>query len=493
MFQKILIANRGEIAVRIIRTCREMGLKTVALYQEPDRGSMHVRLADECVLLDTPAGFLDQDAVLSIALEKKVDAIHPGVGFLTERDEFISRCEQAGVRFIGPRAELVRQIRNKIEISERARQAGFPTIPHSMCVYDETELDEVEQEAQRLGFPVIVKSCRGGRGRGARLVWSRERLKSAVLRSQAESQTIYGDRRVYLEKAVLPAHQIGVQIVSDQQGNRVHLGEREGSLLYGNQKILEEAPAPSLSYELRTKIWQAALDIADFFSYENVGTVEFLVNEEGDYFFTEIKPRIQIEHPLSEMLTRIDLVREQIRLAAGEPLNMNQEDVRLNGWAMQCRISAEDPWNQYLPSPGFLRNLRLPGGSDVRVDTYLFSGCVVPIEYDPLVAKLLVWGADRESCRVRLGRALDETQFSGISTNLSLIRRILEQPEFAEGSYSTRFNLSAISEDSADESLLRDLAVAAAITYLRYRGISRPEMPERLLSGWHRESRRLPS
>jgi acetyl/propionyl-CoA carboxylase alpha subunit len=493
MFKKVLIANRGEIAVRIIRTCQEMGIRTVALYQPPDRESMHVRLADECAALDTAGGFLDQDYVLDVAQKREADAIHPGIGFLTERDEFIARCDDAQIKFIGPPAETVRLLRDKIEIVERARMAGFPTVPHSECVYDETQLESVHREAARLGYPVIVKSCRGGRGRGARLVRSAERLNAAVRWSQTEAQTIYGDRRVYLEKAVHPAHQVGVQILCDERGRKVHLGEREGSLLYGNQKVVEEAPAPCLPNDLRLKIWQTALDIASLFEFQNVGTVEFLVDENGNYFFTEIKPRIQIEHPLTEMLTRIDLIREQIRLAAGEQLEFEQDDVKIDGWAMQCRINAEDPWNQYMPSPGFLRNLRFPGGSDVRVDTYLFNGCVVPIEYDPLIAKLLVWGNDREACRQRLGRALDETQFSGISTNLSLVRRIVEQPDFAAGRYSTDFSPAEIPEDTADKDLLRDLAVAAAIAYIRQRQAFRPELPERLLNGWHRDSRRLPS
>lgn len=493
MFKKILIANRGEIAVRIIRTCREMGIRTIALYQQPDRDSMHVRMADECVLLDAQNGFLDQDAILEIAMDKGADALHPGIGFLTERDDFILRCEQAGIKFIGPPSTVVNRLRNKLEASERARLAGFPTVPHSDCLVDEGDMEAVQKEAGRLGYPLIVKSCRGGRGRGSRLVWTEDRLGSAIRRSQAETLTIYGDRQVYLEKAVLPAHQVGVQIVMDDRGDIVHLGEREGSLLYGNQKIVEEAPAPCLSPSLRSEIWQAALELAALFEYNNAGTVEFLIDGSGNYYFTEIKPRIQIDHPLSEMLTRLDIVKEQIRLAAGEPLGMTQADVHISGWAMLCRINAEDPWNQYMPSPGHLRSLHLPGGSDVRMDTYLFNGCVVPIEYDPLIAKLLVWGKDREACLLRLDRALDETRFSGISTNLSLIRRMVEQPSFVEGNYSTSSSPALAAEDTADEVLLRDLAIAAAIAYYRRRSSFHPELPERVLGGWHRDSRRLPS
>jgi acetyl/propionyl-CoA carboxylase alpha subunit len=493
MFRKVLIANRGEIAVRIIRTCREMGIATVGLYQTPDRGSLHVRLADEVALIQSPAGFLDQELILSIAQEKQVDAIHAGYGFLAERDDFITRCDQAGIKFIGPPAEIVAQVRQKIEVLEQASAAGYPTVPRSSCVYDAAEIDSFHREADHLGYPLVVKSCRGGRGRGERLVWSADRLDTSLRRAQAEAQTIYSDRRVYLEKALLPAHQIGVQIIGDSLGNLVHLGEREGSVLYGNQKIVEEAPSTSLSSVQREQILQAALEIARQFGLQNTTTVEFLIDAQGQFYFTEIKPRIQIEHSLTEILARVDLVREQIRLAWGEPLGYTQSEVHLNGWAMQCRISAEDPWKQFMPSPGYLYKLRLPGGPDVRLDTYLTSGCEIPGEYDPLIAKLVVWGRDRQACRMRLQRALEEIQFSGVPTNLPLIRRIVEEPDFVRGQYSTDLLPSAVGDETVDEAFLRNLAAVAALTYLRQSQAFRPVMPERLLSGWHRDSRRLPS
>jgi len=493
MFRKVLVANRGEIAVRIIRTCREMGIATVGLYQMPDRASLHVRLADEVALLNTAAGFLDQDLILNLAQEKRADAIHAGYGFLAERDDFIARCEQVGIQFIGPPAQVVAQARQKTEVLGRAEAAGFPTLPRSTCVYDATDLDLIRFEADRLGYPVVIKSCRGGRGRGERLVWSEDRLESAVRRSQSEAQIVYGDRRVYLEKALLPAHQIGVQVIGDAQGNLIHLGEREGSVLSGNQKIVEEAPSACLSKAQREQILQAALELAGLFELQNAATVEFLVDMEGQFYFTEIKPRIQIEHSLTEMLARLDLVREQIRLACGEPLGYTQQDIQLTGWAMQCRLSAEDPWKQFMPSPGFLHKIRLPGGPDVRLDTYLTSGCEIPGEYDPLIAKLVVWGRDRQACRMRLQRALEEIQFSGVPTNLPLIRRIVEEADFARGKYATDLLPNAAGDESVDEGFMRNLAAVAALTYMRQSQTFHPVMPERLLSGWHRDSRRLPS
>lgn len=493
MFRKLLIANRGEIAVRIIRTCREMGIATLALYQASDRGSLHVRMADEATLLGTPAGFLDQSEILQIALEKQADAVHPGYGFLAERDDFIDRCQNVGVKFIGPSAMVVRGLQDKIGVIERVRAAGYSTVPHSECVYTADEMGAIQKEADRLGYPLVVKSCRGGRGRGERMVWSENRLYAAVRRSQAEAQSIYDDQRIFLEKAIWPAHQIGVQVIADAHGNLIHLGEREGSLLYGNQKIVEESPSPCLSPAQRDQILEAALEISRFYGVDNVVSVEFLIDQQGNPYFTEVKPRIQIEHPITEMISGIDLIREQIRLAWGEQLGISQDQVQLRGWAMQGRISAEDPWQQFMPSPGLLQKLRLPGGPNVRSDTYLYCGCEIPGSYDPLIAKIIVWGKDRPDCSVRLQRSLEEAQFSGVATNLSLIRRMVKRPEFIQGRYATDLASGEEGHEIVEEKYLRDLAVVAAIVYLRQHQSSRPRLPERLLSGWHRESRRLTS
>ncbi len=497
MFNKILIANRGEIAVRIIRACRELGVATLAVYQPNDRGSLHVRLADEAVSLETPGGFSDGEAILRLAARKGADAIHPGYGFLAEQAGFVRACEAAGIAFIGPPAGVVEATANKISALERAGQAGFSTPPHSRRVFTRPDPPALFKEAEALGYPLVVKSCWGGRGRGARLVWSAERLERAMRAAQTESQAVYGDRSVYLEKAILPAHQIGVQIVADRHGRRVHLGEREGSLLVGNQKMVEEAPAPCLSPDQRQELWSAALALAELFDFQNVGTVEFLVDPAGRYYFSEIKPRIQIVHPLAEMLSGVDLARQQICLAAGQPLGLTQEQVRLDGWAMQCRITAEDPWRQYMPAPGLLDMVRLPGGPGVRVDTYVYCGCYIPAEYDPLVAKLVVWGPDRELCLARLRRALRECSLTGAPTNLPLVQRIIEQPEFVQGRYTTDGVLGlAPAQDDGDEgqeARYRDLAAIIALAQQRQTQARRPALPERLLSGWHRDSRRLPS
>jgi acetyl-CoA carboxylase biotin carboxylase subunit len=493
MFQKLLIANRGEIAVRILRACRSLGVATLALFQPDDLGSLHVRLADECVEIKTQGGFLDQDEILRIAIEGGADAIHPGYGFLAEREDFIRQCETAGVTFIGPPAAVVEAARQKIQALQRAEEAGFPTPEHSAMLFSDADLPDLLDETERLGYPLVVKSCRGGRGRGERLIWSPDRLVKAVQAAQSEAQVVYGDRRVYLEKAVLPAHQIGVQVVGDGNGRYIHLGEREGSLRYGNQKLIEETPAPCLTPTRRRELWQAALELARLFEIQNVATVEFLVDEAGGFYFTEIKPRIQIEHPLTEMVSGVDLVREQIQIAAGAPLSIAQEAVRLEGWAMQCRISAEDPWRQFMPNPGYLHMVRLPGGPGVRVDTYVSSGSYIPAEYDPLVVKLVAWGVDRQESLGRLRQALRECQLTGTPTNLPLIQRILSQPAFIDGCYTTELLPEPVEDiASSGEGYHRDLAAIAAIAYLRHKQISRPVVPERVLGGWHRESRRLP-
>jgi len=337
-----------------------------------------------------------------------------------------------------------------------------------------------------------VKSCRGGRGRGERLVLSGQGLLEAVRRAQDEAQAVYGDRSVYLEKAILPANQVGVQIIGDRYGNLVHLGDREGSIMVGNQKLFEETPAPSVSAELREKLWKAALEIARLYNYQNAGTVEFLVDQEGNFFFTEIKARIQMEHPLTEMVTRIDLIREQIRIASGAALSFQQADVRLDGWAIQARVSAEDPWCNNLPTPGKLHRVRLPNGPDTRVDTYVYSDCEVPAAYDPLIAKVIVWGQDRPATIVRMKRALEELKLLGTPTNLPLLQRVLEAPDFIAARYDTGFQVDTLESQEGEEVHLRDLAVAISVLYAIRSQSFQQTIPERLNTGWHRDSRRLP-
>ncbi len=494
MFKKILIANRGEIGVRIVRTCREMGIGTVALYTLEDRSSLHVRLADECVQLNSASDFVDPEMILDIALTKGADAIHPGYGFLAEEAEFVRACDGAGITFIGPSADIVESLRDKIAAQKKARAAGIPTLIHSDESYGEEEFDILETAASEIGYPVIIKSCSGGRGRGERLAKSPKYLREAVRQAVAVGKAVYGNKRVYLEKAVLPAFQVGVQIMADKKGNVIHLGEREGSILQKGQKIVEEAPANCLDDTQRKKLWQTSLEIARLFNYENIGTVEFIVDGSGKFYFSEVKARLQVEHPLTEKVTRVDLVREQIRIAAGETLSLTQEEVWLGGSAMMCRIRANDPWHNFMPSPGELKRVRLPSGPEVRVDTYVYCQCNVPGAFDPLIAKLTVWAKDREMCRRRMQRALEDFTIIGTPTNLPVLQNIVASPEFRSGNYSTQYQIKLFDKSIGAEpdSHLRDLAVAAAISYVRRNQLFNPKASERLQGGWHQSSRRLP-
>ncbi|MCA9937976.1 MAG: ATP-grasp domain-containing protein [Anaerolineales bacterium] len=492
MFKKILIVNRGEIGVRVVRTCREMGIKTVAVYEAADVGSLHVRLADECVRLDSPRGFADEAAILAIARDMGVDAVHPGYGFLAEKPDVARACADAGITYIGPPPELIALLRNKIDTLDQARAAGFQTITYSSVSFGPDEFDALQAEAGRIGYPLVVKSCRGGRGRGSRLVRRPDNLAQTVRRARAEAQTHYGHERMYLEKAVMAAHQVGVQILGDNDGNLVHLGEREGSLIYSNQKVVEEAPAPCLSPTQREQLWETALALARLFGLKNAGTIEFLIDGDGKQYFAEIKPRLQREHILTEMITGVDLVREQIRLAAAQPLQLTQSQITQSGWAIACRISAEDPWNNFLPSPGPVLQFRAPDGPGVRTDTYLYSGCEIPATYDPLIAKLAVWGEDRRQSLARMRRALEEFILVGPPTNIPYLQRLLRSADFDAGQYNTEFLTHPFHENPLPREHYRDLAVAAALLHLRRTNLLTPQQPPKTRSAWHHDSRRLP-
>ncbi len=493
MFKKILIANRGEIAVRIIRTCREMGIRTVALYEISDRNSLHVRLADTCVRLPNHHAFMDPDMILSIAQEQDVDAIHPGYGFLAENADFVRACEAADIVFIGPPAEVVEAARNKIGMLEQARAAGFQTVIHSSNSFDESEFEAMTAAAQAIGYPLVLKSCSGGRGRGERLVDNPDHLPEIVRRAHVEAKAVYGNSRLFLEQAILPAHQVGVQIVADRYDGLVHLGDREGSIIHSNQKIVEESPVLCLSSEGRAALLDTAVRVARLFNYQNVGTVEFLVDAAGEFYFSEIKSRIQIDHTLSEMMTRIDLIREQIRLVAGEALGYGQDDVTFHGSAMMCRVQAEDPARRYMPASGHLRRVRLPSGPEVRVDTYLYCDSDVPSFYDPLIAKATVWATDRPACVDRLRRVLEDFAVIGIPTNLPLLMEIIRSPAFVAGEYATDLLRGPLeTKPAADiEMLRRDLAAAAAVLYARRHEAFIPQTPEQWATGWHRTSRHI--
>ncbi len=492
MFKKILIANRGEIAVRIIRTCRDMGISTVALYAAADRGSLHVRLADECVPLESAQSYLDTAAILKIAVDMGAEAIHPGYGFLAENIDFITACGQAGLVFIGPPLEVMLAQQSKIEVLKRVKAAGLPTAQYSAGTFDAGEGEAIRAEADRMGYPVMIKSTRGGRGRGAYAAQSTGQIERALRRAQAEAQIIYGSTDFFIEKQISPAHMIGVQVLADDRGQTVQLGEREGSLIRGNQKMMDEAPAPCLTAAQRAELSQMAVTIARLIGFRGVGTIEFTGDMDGRFFFTEIKPRIQIEHAVTEMISRVDLVREQIRLAAGESLSFTQAEVRLTGHAISCRIAAQDPWRHYMPSPGTLRRVRLPTGHGVRVDTYAYSGCAVPAQYDPIIAKVITWGSDRAESVQRLQRALGEIALIGVATTLPIQQLIARHPEFVQAEYHTESLRRDLPEDDLPEEYARDLAIAAAIAYARRNLAGQPSVPDRLQTGWHRTSRRLP-
>ncbi len=493
MFQKVLIANRGEIAARVIRSCRDLGIQTVALFGPADRESLHVRLADECLPITSELRYGDMDEVLALAQQCGADAIHPGYGFLAEEAPFAQLCADAGIAFIGPPADVIARVRDKVAAMRAVREAGFQTPLHSQRAFDVEEGDPLAAAAQELGFPLLLKSHKGGRGRGERVVPDAAALAEALGDAQREAMAIYGSATMYLEKVIAPSHLVSVQILADGEGRILHLGEREGSILRRNQKLVEEAPAPCLNQPQREALWQAAVDIARLFGYQNAGSVEFVVDAEGAFYFTEIKARITIEHPISEAMTRMDLVQEQIRIAAGEPLRREQQDVRIRGHAMQVRINAEDPWRDFLPSPGVLERFRIPGGMHVRVETYGYAGCAIPVRYDSLLAKVVVWGETRAQCLLRLRRALEDFKIVGVQTNLPLHLHILNDPEFVAGRYDTGFLMRhKMGMSDADEAMRRDLAAAAAVSFALRTEIVRPELPVQMQSGWHRSSRTLP-
>lgn len=491
MFKKVLIANRGEIAVRIIRTCRDLGIKTVAVYAPSDQDSLHVRLADESLPLRSPERYADAEALLAIARATGAEAIHPGYGFVAENAAFAAMCQETGVVFIGPSPATLARFERKAAMLTTADEAGFCTPPHTDACFDAQDEQALTAAAAGLGYPVVIKSCRGGRGRGTRLAFRAERLGELVRNAQAEAQRIYGDSLVYLERAVWPAYHVDVQILADHHGNIIHLGERCSSLQQHNQKLITETPAPCLTPRQRQHVCQAAVNLARLFDFRGAGTVEFLVGSEGTACFSDFKGRIQVEHPTTEMVSGVDIVAEQLAIAAGQPLRLRQEDVNLNGWAMQCRINAEDPWNHFLPSPGILHRFRLPGGLHVRVDTYGYGGCIVPVRYDSLLALVVTWAEDRAACIRRMQRALQDFVILGVQTNAALHQRIVEHPDFIDGRYDTDFIHHAQLADPAPLADLSDVAIAAAVAYERRNKTPRPVQPQRLQSGWHRSLRQL--
>ena len=440
MFQKILVANRGEIAVRIIRACKEMGIDTVAVYSQADRDCLHVRLADEAVCVgDGPSrsSYLHVPAIIGAMETKDVDAVHPGYGFLSENAGFIEICREHSIAFIGPSPEAVRRMGDKAVARETMKNAGVPVIPGSEgTVTNETEALKI---AARIGYPVLIKASAGGGGKGMRITHDRENLRAGFLAAQAEAQAAFGNDEVYMERFLDDARHIEVQVLADQHGNTVHLGERECSIQRRYQKLIEETPSPALTEPLRKRMCKAAVLAAEAVDYEGAGTVEFILDGGGEFYFMEMNTRIQVEHPITEMVTGVDLVKEQIRVASGEKLGFRQRDIKATGHAIECRINAEDPDNQFMPSPGTISGFCCPGGPGIRVDTHLYQDYTIPAYYDSLIAKLIAYDETREACIARMKRALREFSVEGIRTTIPFHQQVLGHDGFIKGEYSTKF------------------------------------------------------
>ncbi|NLW11830.1 MAG: acetyl-CoA carboxylase biotin carboxylase subunit [Clostridiaceae bacterium] len=437
MFEKILIANRGEIAVTIIRACRDMGIRTVAVCSEADKTALHTQLADECLCIGPAASkdsYLNPQAILTACAVTGAQAIHPGFGFLSENPTFARMCEKCNIKFIGPSHEIIERMGDKAQARKTAAEAGVPVVPGTAGIVG--NLADAQKAAETIGYPIMVKASAGGGGRGMRIAMTAEDMQQAFQTAKSEAQACFGDDRVYLEKFVREPHHIEIQLLADDHGNVIHLGERDCSIQRRNQKILEEARSPFSNDELRAKMGAAAVKLAKYVGYTGVGTIEFLVDADHNFYFMEMNTRIQVEHPISEAVTGINLIQEQIRSAAGKKLRLKQKDIRFSGHAIECRINAEDPVNAFRPSPGTIKSLHLPGGPGVRVDSAIYQGYTVPPYYDSLLAKLIVHAPTRAEAIARMRRALMEFLISGLDTNIDFHLAILRDPDFIAGNYN---------------------------------------------------------
>lgn len=440
MFGKILIANRGEIAVRIIRACRELGIQTVAVYSEADRDALHTQLADEAICIGPAApkdSYLNMERILSATIASKAQAIHPGFGFLSENSKFVEMCQQCNVTFIGPSAELIQKMGNKSEAKNTMRKAGVPVVPGTKePVYDP---ESALEAAREIGFPVMIKASSGGGGKGMRIADSEAEFLEHFQMAQQESVNAFGDNTMYLERYVRKPRHVEVQIMADKFGNVVHLGERDCSIQRRHQKMIEESPCVALTEELRQKMGQTAVQAAKAVGYENAGTIEFLLDESGEFFFMEMNTRIQVEHPVSELVSGVDLVKEQIQVAAGLPLSVSQSQIELRGHAIECRINAEDPGRNFMPCPGTIEYLHLPGGNGVRMDTAVYNGYHIPPNYDSMIVKVIVHDKDRPSAIRKMQSVLGELVIDGLKTNIDFQYEILSEPDFQAGKITTDF------------------------------------------------------
>ncbi|MBK9208582.1 MAG: acetyl-CoA carboxylase biotin carboxylase subunit [Anaerolineales bacterium] len=468
MFTKVLVANRGEIAVRIIRACRELGIGTVAVFSEADRNALHVRYADEAYLIG-PApsreSYLRADKIFEVAKKSGADAIHPGYGFLAEREDFAARCAELGITFIGPKPSSIAAMGDKGKARATVIKAGVPVVPGTEDVGNMTN-DDLLRIAPTIGFPLLIKATAGGGGKGMREVRSLEEMPTLLASARREAESAFGDGNVYLEKLIEGARHIEFQIMADSFGNVIHLGERECSIQRRHQKLLEESPSSFIDDELREKMGSIAVKSAQAVDYVNAGTIEFLVDKDRNFYFLEMNTRLQVEHPITEMVTGVDIVAEQIRIARGRQLSYTQEQIKFNGHAIECRVNAEDPFNGFMPSTGRITHSLLPTGPGVRVDTGVYPGFEITPFYDPMIAKLIVWGETRAQAILRMRRALEEYRIVGVRTNIPFHQTLMDSHRFMGGQFDTRFVEERFSMDDAMESRTENLEIAAILATL---------------------------
>jgi acetyl-CoA carboxylase biotin carboxylase subunit len=492
MFKKVLIANRGEIAVRVIRACREMGITSVAVFSEADSRALHVRLADEAYLLGgaSPAeSYLHVDKIISVTKKCGAEALHPGYGFLAENSKFVHRCEEENIIFIGPPSLPMEIMGKKTASRVKMREAGVPIIPGTLQSIDDEKT--LVEEVEKIGFPILLKAASGGGGKGLRLVGEREELISSFQLARSEAKSSFDDPSVYVEKYIKEPHHIEIQILADHFGNVIYLGERECSIQRRYQKVLEETPSPFLDDNTRHEMGRVAVQAASAVNYRNAGTVEFIVDKNRNFYFLEMNTRLQVEHPVTEMVTGIDLVKCQMEIASGTALKFRQEDIVPKGCSIQCRIYAEDPDNDFMPSPGTITHLRTPsGGLGVRYDNGTYEGYEVPLEYDPLLSKLITWGETRKEAIQRMLRALSEYQVCGIKTTIPFFMRILNHPQFLSGNYNTHFieALEKKKDGIETEEKAVALITAGIKTYMENKSRSVSRSP-RKISNWKFQGR----
>lgn len=440
MFKKILIANRGEIAVRIIRACKELGIGTVAVYSVPDKGSLHVALADEAICIgpaNPKESYLNMQNLITAAKATMADAIHPGYGFLAENPAFAELCAQCNITFIGPNPKSIEQMGQKAVAREKMIKAQVPVVPGSFGIVE--DIEEGIKIAKEMGFPLLIKATAGGGGKGMRVVQNLEEMEKAMELAKQEALNAFGNSGVYIEKFIEKPRHIEIQILADKHGNIVHLGERECSIQRRHQKLIEEAPSPIIDANLREKIGKTAVKAAKAVNYDSVGTIEFLLDSNNNFYFMEMNTRIQVEHPVTEMITGIDLIKEQIKVAYGLPLSFTQDDIKFTGWSIECRINAEDVSKNFMPTPGKIERLIIPGGYGVRIDSFVYQGYSILPFYDSMVGKIIVWAPNRVEAIKRMDRVLNEFVIEGVSTTIPLAIEILNHPKFVQGDYNTKF------------------------------------------------------